>query len=221
MLPRTPGASKPALHPRERCLSPISAVNLLSREFVNRLVPELEACALLIFATFIEPRTRHACTERNTSRPRKHGLAVAGITCLEWRVGLAPISPAVAPKSPPHGMSGCPDMTRTGVFNPCTSRDSKTTDVPFRLLRETPVAQSQPRELEPFPHVMHQHHSFPSSETPSTQWILVTSPLACAWSDPPDNEQYPSFAALACRSTRVHTQSLCARHATPRLFIEA
>jgi hypothetical protein len=131
LLPRAPGASKPALHPRERCLSPISAVDLLSQEFVNRLVPELGAFALPTLATFIEPRTRHACTGRDTSRPRERWLAVAGITYLEWRVGLAPISPAVARKPPPLGMPGRPDMTHTGVVNPCTSRDSKTTDAPF------------------------------------------------------------------------------------------
>jgi hypothetical protein len=35
LLLRAPGASMPALHPRRRCLSPISAVDLLSREFVK------------------------------------------------------------------------------------------------------------------------------------------------------------------------------------------
>lgn len=99
----------------------------------NRLALELEACALPICATCIEPRTRHACTERNTSCPRRRWLAVAGITCLEWRIGLAPMSPAVGRKPPPFGMPGHPDMTRTGVVNPCTSRDDKTTDVPFLL----------------------------------------------------------------------------------------
>lgn len=106
-------------------------------------------------------RTRH-------NRPRRRRIAVAGITCLEWRIGLAPYSPAVGRKPPPFGMSGYPDMTRTGVINPCTRRDNKTTDVPFRYLNETLVTQSQLRELEPFPHAVHQHHSFPSSETPST-----------------------------------------------------
>jgi hypothetical protein len=49
----------------------ISAVDLLSREFVNRLVPELGACALLTFVTFSEPRTRHACTGRDTESSTK------------------------------------------------------------------------------------------------------------------------------------------------------
>ena len=80
----------------------------------------------------LEPRTRHASTERDTSRPRRRGLAVAGITCLEWRNRFGADLPAVAPKPPPHGISGCSDMTRTGVVNPCTSRDSKTTDASFR-----------------------------------------------------------------------------------------
>ena len=133
LLLRTLGTSKPALHPRRKCLYPISAVDLLSGEFENHLALELGAYALSICATCIGPRTRHACTERDTSRPRRRWLAVAGNTCLEWRIGLAPMSPAVGRKPPPYGMAGCPDMTRTGVVNPCTSRDNRTTDAPFLL----------------------------------------------------------------------------------------
>ena len=45
---------------------------------------------------------------------------------------LVPITPAVTSKPPPLGMPRVsPDMTHAGVINPCTSRDSSTTDVPF------------------------------------------------------------------------------------------
>jgi hypothetical protein len=67
--------------------------NLCSRRIViesppDRPVHELGALTLPTPATCIEPRTRHACTERNTSCPRRRWLAVAGITNLEWRIGL-------------------------------------------------------------------------------------------------------------------------------------
>jgi hypothetical protein len=54
----------------------------------NRPVHELGAFTLPTLATCVESRTRHACTGRDTSRPRRRWLAVAGITCLEWRIGL-------------------------------------------------------------------------------------------------------------------------------------
>jgi hypothetical protein len=67
--------------------------NLCSRQIITRVrkyrpVSELGAFTLPTLATCTEPRTRHACTERNTSRPRRRWLAVAGITCLEWRIGF-------------------------------------------------------------------------------------------------------------------------------------
>jgi hypothetical protein len=103
LLPRAYRASKPAWHPQRRCLSPISAVDLLSWELARCPAHEPGAFARRISATLVEPRTRHACTERDTSRPRGRWLAVAGITCLEWRTGLAPITPAVTWQSPPLG----------------------------------------------------------------------------------------------------------------------
>jgi len=119
------------LHPRERCLSPISAVDLLSRELEERPDPELGAYTLLTLATFIEPRTRHACTERDTIRPRDRKLAVAGITCLEWRVGLAPTSPAVTLKPPPCGMLGRPSKLVRALSTLARAEDSEATDAPF------------------------------------------------------------------------------------------
>lgn len=117
-LSRAPGASKLALHPREGCFSPISAVDLLSQEFVNRLVPELGAYTLLNLATFTEPRTRHACTERDTICPRGRGLAVAGITCLEWRVGRVPSSPAVIPEASTSRDAWSPRHSAYGRYRP-------------------------------------------------------------------------------------------------------
>jgi hypothetical protein len=134
---------------------------------IDRPALELGACTPATLATYPEPRTRHACTERNTSRPRRRGLAIAGITCLEWRTGLAPSSPAVGRKPPPLGMPGCPDMTHAGIVNPCTSRDNGTTDVSCHHLAR-PGCPGHPRGLGPFPHAVHQHRSFPSPETPST-----------------------------------------------------
>lgn len=95
----------------------------------DRLAHELRAFAPSIPATLVEPRARHACTERDTSRPRGRGLAVAGITCLEWQIGWTPISPAVTWHSPPLGDAWKPGIARAGVVNHCTSRDSKITGV--------------------------------------------------------------------------------------------
>jgi hypothetical protein len=97
--------------------------NLCSRLVVtstqeNRPVLELGALALLLPATLVEPRTRHACTERDTIRPRERKLAVAGITCLEWRVGLAPISPAVDPEASTSRDDRSPGHDSCGRYQP-------------------------------------------------------------------------------------------------------
>jgi hypothetical protein len=67
--------------------------NLCSRQIITRVrkTAQLTSLELSLFRPSrpaFAPRTRHACTERDTSRPRRRGLAVAGITCLEWRIGL-------------------------------------------------------------------------------------------------------------------------------------
>lgn len=90
---------------------------LLSRVSKNRPALELGACALLILATRIEPRLRHACTERDTNRPRESRLAVAGVTDPEWRTGLVPTSPAVIVQLPPRGMPGFSGITHARVVS--------------------------------------------------------------------------------------------------------
>jgi len=164
----------------------------------------LELNTLPTLATFTEPRTRHACTERDTICPRDRKLAVAGITCLEWRVGLAPTSPAVALKPPPCGMPGCPSNS----YGRCRPLHELRTARPLTLLSPFEpllVAQSWPEGLEPFPHAMHQHHGFPDSETPSTHGSWWLTPR---WRSerPPDNEQPQALHTRTCRSTRVYAQ---------------
>jgi len=72
--------------------------------------PSHRACTRPISATCVEPLARHACTEGDTSCPRGRQLAVAGITDLEWWIGLAPNPPAVTTQ-PPHPKVGCPDCS--------------------------------------------------------------------------------------------------------------
>jgi hypothetical protein len=88
---------------------------------------------------------------------------------------------------------------------------------------DTPlVAQSRLRRLEPFPHAVHQTPRLPRPRNAFYPRILVASPLAGARSGPSRQRTVPELCnTLACRSTRVHTQSLRARHASPRLFTAA
>jgi len=116
----------------------------------DRLALELGAFTLPPFATSIEPRPRHACTGRDTSRPRRRWLAVAGMTSLEWWTGLAPVSPAVTwAASDPEGSCLEPRQDSHGRFQPCTSRDGQTTDVPRPSLNRSgcPEAAQRARAL--------------------------------------------------------------------------
>jgi len=98
----------------------------------DRTALEHRAYALLTLATLLEPLTRHACTERDTSRPRGRWSAVAGIANLEWRVGLVPNSPAVAcTASTAVGMADFSTIAHGERCQLHTSRSRPTTGVSF------------------------------------------------------------------------------------------
>lgn len=175
----------------------------------DRLAHELGAFTLPIHATLVEPRTRHACTERDTSRPRGRRLAVAGITCLEWRIGLAPITPAVTRQSPPLGTPGNPGMTRAGVFNRCTRRDSKITDVSVHPQNKPgcPVPARRARALSAYGAPTPQLPKLRNAFLPQ---ILMTSLLAGARSGPSRQRSVPGFGHPGLMlDTRSHTVSGC------------
>jgi len=202
---KNPRRASPPRTPRRRCLFPISAVDLCHRNPNNRPALEPGACALSTLATCLEPRLRHACTERDTNRPRRRWLAVAGITSLEWWIGLVPISPAVAWEAPTFRRRPVSGRSSHGRFQPlCEPRRPNHWCLLSRTERAL-VAQSSSVSREPFPHAMHQTPQLPRPGDPFHPPIL-SALLACARSDRADNVSYPSLAALAWRSTRVHTQ---------------
>jgi hypothetical protein len=64
--------------------------------------------------------------------------------------------------------AGFPGEARTGVVCLVRERIGLATDAPFAP--QSSSAKIRSTMLEPFPHAMHQHHSFPGPEAPSTDW---------------------------------------------------
>jgi hypothetical protein len=142
-LSRKPGTSKPVLHSREKCLSPISAVDLLSRESVKP--PSSRAWS----SRSADPRdldrasdparlyrTKHdPSTSTQANRCRYHLPRVASRFGADF-ASCGPVASTLA------GSPGRPKQTHAGVINPCASRDCKTTGVPFTYA-PTLVAQNR------------------------------------------------------------------------------